>query len=377
MKKKLGTVIGIASALFILTSCGGSPQDEFIKQMESQQTQKEGTYDFKFAIKELELPEDPDMAGNPMVSMMVTQLKDISIDGTMKAKDEGMTFAMDMKVKALGMEVPFNMIGDFSKEPKMYLATDMMEYIMGIASSMIGQDISGETDYSKLKGKYIDVFAMDETMDQATFKEAMKEMESAQKNQNNVNKKVIEYMKGLDKKSFTKKDNVISHTLTKEEFAEILKIAAKETEADLEGMDPAEIFKEFDKFSAKIDINTKEDKTSVTLDMAPKPEDAQEAGIKSMTLLFETTMTDKKADIKMPKKEDILSAEEMEAMFPEAGGASLMATELSDEDYEELKAALVEGKDDIDAEMAEELLAAYEGMLTEAQYKEIEKILKK
>ncbi len=372
MKKKLGTLVGTAAMLFVLSRCGTSPQDEFVKYMEAQSKLTEGTYDFKVGIEELELPTSPDQAANPMAGMLITQLKDMSITGTMKSntkKDNA--FAMDMKVNALGMEVPFNMIGSFGKEPKMYMATDIMEYIMGIASSMTGMDMAAGTDYSQLKGKYVDIFAMNEATDTAAMADMVKEMESVQKEQEKLNKKYLEFIKGLDKKSFTKKDDVISHTLNEKEFTELIKSLDKETEADIKsGENP---FKDFEKFNVTFKLNTKKDKTTVTLDMAPKAADAELVGFSSIKLLVETTLKDKKAEITLPKKENILTAEEMEKLFPEA---PVMDTTISDEDFNDLKTALKASKESIDEATKKDFLESYKTILTEEQYKEISDILK-
>lgn len=375
MKKKLGIAVGLLSTVFILTSCGSSPQDEFVKYMENQSKQTEGTYDFNFGIKELELAETPDMAGNPVYGMLVTQLKDISLTGTMKSNTKDSAFAMDMKINALGMEVPFNMMGNFGKEPKMYMATDIMEYIMNIVSSMTGEDMTAGADFSQLKGKYIDIFEMDDAMDQAELADALKDMKNAEANQKEINKKFTDFIKGLDKKSFTKKDNVLSHTFTKDEFKDLMKVMSDETETELSTEELKEMFEIFDKFSAKLDIDTKTDKTSMILDLAPSAEEAEEAGFKSIKFLFETTMTDKKADIKLPEAKDIISSEELETLFPE-DSLDGMDMEVSDEDFNDIKEGLADAKDDIDPEMAKELLEVYKPMITEEQYKELEAILK-
>ena len=374
MKKRLGTLVGVTCALFVLTSCGSTPQDEFVKYMEGQQKQTEGTYDFKFAIKELDLASSPETANNPMMGMIATQLKDMSVTGTMKSNTkQDNAFSMDMKINALGMEIPVNMMGSFGKEPKMYMATDIMEYFMTIVSSMSGMDMTAGTDYSQLKGKYMDVYAMDDTMDQATWTDMVKDIEKAQKNQEKLNKKVIEYMKGLDKKTFTKEKDVISHTFTDKEIVELLKVVSEDSEADM--TDIKDAFKEFDKVAIKVDLDTKADKTSMTIDMAPKAAAAETAGFKSISLLFEGTLKDKKAEIVFPKKEDILTQKQMEEFFPEAPAAGL-PTAITDEEFTELKSALEEAKGSIDEATKKELLATYKDFLTEAQYKEIEALLK-
>ena len=68
-----------------------------------------------------------------------------------------------MKLKAMGMDVPISLVGSLDnegKEPKLYLATDMMEYIVAVADSMTDGAIdSSQLDTEKLKGKYIDLFS--------------------------------------------------------------------------------------------------------------------------------------------------------------------------------------------------------------------------
>lgn len=373
MKKRLGMLLGTTAIMFMLTGCGKSAQDEFVAYMESQSKQTEGTYDFNIAIKELELPSSPDTAGNPMVGMMVTQLKDMSISGTMKQntkKDNA--FALDMKVKALGMEVPFNMVGNYGKEPKMYMATDIMEYIMGIMTSMTGMDMAEGTDFSQLKGKYVDVFAMNQTADQGAWADMVKDMETAQKDQEKLNKKYIDFIKGLDKKSFTKKDNMISHTFSETELTNLIKTLGEDTETDTK--DVKNLFKDFEKINVTFKVDTKKNKTAVTLDMAPKKAEVESAGFSSMVLLVETTLKDKKADIVLPKKENILTAEEMEKFFPKTPVG--MNTTISDEDFAAMKSGIEGAKGDINEATKKELLDTYKTVLTEEQYKEIEDMLK-
>jgi hypothetical protein len=74
----------------------------------------------------------------------------------------------------------------------------------------------------------------------------VKEMEAAQKDQEKLNKKYIDFIKGLDKKSFTKKDNVISHTFTEKEFTDLIKTLSEDTETDMK--DVQNLFKDFEIF---------------------------------------------------------------------------------------------------------------------------------
>ncbi|MEO2498955.1 hypothetical protein ABG992_15180, partial [Enterococcus faecalis] len=77
---------------------------------------------------------------NPMIGMLITQIKDASLSGKIQvdAKKEK-AFNLEMKLKAMGMDVPISLVGSLDnegKEPKLYLATDMMEYIVAVADSM-------------------------------------------------------------------------------------------------------------------------------------------------------------------------------------------------------------------------------------------------
>lgn len=373
MKKKLGTVATLSLAVVVLASCGKSPQDEFVSYMESQNKQTVGTWDFKMNIEDIEV-SDPstDKAANPMMNMMVTQMKDAAISGTMKADfEKEMAFGLDMKVKALGMEMPVNMVGSFGKEPKMYLATDIYEYIMNIVGSMSqGAVDTSKMDMSKLKGKYIDVLDIDaDTAGKKELQDASKQLQQSEKDRQEMAKKYSEFLKGLDKKTFTKKDDVISHTFTKEEMTKLVKIVsenAKDKDADLD-----KAFDDLKDITVTANIDVKKDTTKVSMKMTPK----EDTGIKSMKLKFETTMKDKKADIKMPKKEDIISSKELEKMFPQ-GAPVGQKEEVSDAEFQEVLKAIKEHKDQIDDKTKEELLTTYKAVLSEEQYKEIESALK-
>jgi hypothetical protein len=166
---------------------------------------------------------------------------------------------------------------------------------------------------------------------------------------------------------------VISHTFTEKEFTDLIKMLSEDTETDMK--DVQNLFKDFEKFNVEIKVDTKKDKTTVTLDMAPKAADSENAGFSSMVLLVETTLKDKKADIVLPKKENILTSEEMEKIFPSSPVAGLN-TAVTDEDFNDLKTALVSAKDSLDEVTKKEFLESYKTILTEEQYKEIADILK-
>ena len=94
-----------------------------------------------------------------------------------------------MKLKAMGMDVPISLVGSVDnegKEPKLYLATDMMEYIVAVADSMTDGAIdSSQLDTEKLKGKYIDLLAMNEESTKE-WQDTIKEYQESEKNENSL-----------------------------------------------------------------------------------------------------------------------------------------------------------------------------------------------
>ena len=94
-----------------------------------------------------------------------------------------------MKLKAMGMDVPISLVGSLDnegKEPKLYLATDMMEYIVAVADSMTDGAIdSSQLDTEKLKGKYIDLLAMNEESTKE-WQDTIKEYQESEKNENSL-----------------------------------------------------------------------------------------------------------------------------------------------------------------------------------------------
>ena len=177
--------------------------------------------------------------------------------------------------------------------------------------------------------------------------------------------------KQLDKKAFSKKDDVITHTLSEKEIIELLKEISQDSTTDIKELET--LFKDFDKMNMTIAINTKKDHTSLTMDMAPKKEQAATAGFSSIKLLFETTLTDKKANITFPNKEDILTEKQMEEFFPQT---STTDSAITDDEFTELLDALKENKDSISEEDKETLLTTYQEFLTAEQYKALEETLK-
>ena len=151
-----------------------------------------------------------------------------------------------MKLKAMGMDVPISLVGSLDnegKEPKLYLATDMMEYIVAVADSMTDGAIdSSQLDTEKLKGKYIDLLAMNEESTKE-WQDTIKEYQESEKERKQSAKEYKEFLEGLDKDTFEKKGTPLPIRLQKE-LQKLIKITTETSEKGKE-QDPFEKSKMF------------------------------------------------------------------------------------------------------------------------------------
>ena len=137
-----------------------------------------------------------------------------------------------MKLKAMGMDVPISLVGSLDnegKEPKLYLATDMMEYIVAVADSMTDGAIdSSQLDTEKLKGKYIDLLAMNEESAKE-WQDTIKEYQESEKERKQSAKEYKEFLEGLDKDTFEKKGYHYPYVY-KKELQKLIKITTETSE---------------------------------------------------------------------------------------------------------------------------------------------------
>ena len=124
----------------------------------------------------------------------------------------------------------------------------MMEYIVAVADSMTDGAIdSSQLDTEKLKGKYIDLLAMNEESTKE-WQDTIKEYQESEKERKQSAKEYKEFLEGLDKDTFEKKGDTITHTFTKKELQKLIKITTETSEKGKE-QDPFEKIKDV---SAKV-----------------------------------------------------------------------------------------------------------------------------
>lgn len=374
MRRTIGVIVSVIGLSVLLSGCGKSAKDQFVQAYKEQITQKEGTWTFEGGIKEIEFGSSSDTAVNPTIGMLQTQLKDISIKGTYQiVKKEDYMFDVSMKAKALGMEIPVEMIGSLGKQPKVYLGTDMLEYLTQVLATISGgATVTEGFDTEEYKGKYVDLTALGEEIDKEEQDKVRKEYKVMEKEQMKNREKVSDYLNELDQKTFTQKDGAVSHTFTKKELEKLISIFINEAE---EKKTMKEMLKQYQDLSVKVSIDTKKKKTSSVWTIKQAEEEA-ESSIQSMVVESSVTYSEKKPTIDLPKKEAILSEEKVNEMFKQIEGTSETTTGvLTEKEFNELKKTLEEVKDSLDKETKEDLLTSYQEMLTEEQLKEVKELL--
>ena len=153
----MGIVAGVFCSALLLTGCGKSAKDEFIQGIGNQNAQESGVWDFSMSISDMKFSQEDSAQTNPMIGMLITQIKDASLSGKIQVDAKRKSIQLRDEIKSDGMDVPISLVGSVDnegKEPKLYLATDMMEYIVAVADSMTDGAIdSSQLDTEKLKRK--------------------------------------------------------------------------------------------------------------------------------------------------------------------------------------------------------------------------------
>ncbi len=375
MKKKLGVLIAMVGAVLTLAACGSTPQSQFLEQMEKVSNTKNNAGTLEMSIADLELAQGTtdDAANNAMMGMVMSSVKGMKLTADYQTDSKKPdNFSLNMKINAMGTEIPMEMIGSLGDKPKMYMSTDVMSSVMELAQAFGGANVPTIPGLDQLKGKYIDVMGLQQATAKTKTDADVKEMKNAQEFSKAYQKEVAAYIKGLDKKSFTKKDDVISHTFTKKELSDIVNLSQKTAKSDKkfasyvteEEVDFDELLKELKDFSLTVKANTKTNGTKIRALVSLKE---GTAGLKSITLDMVMNSKSEKATVKMPAKGDIISEDEMsQLMTPEA------SVQLSDEDFKTILDSYKNVKDELSDDEKIELLDQAKTILTEAQYKELE-----
>lgn len=286
--------------VFMLTSCVPSNKQTLINYLDKISHQEEMQQSFKMKLTKLNLEDSDDDKGTQRI--LKTLVKDGSLSGNYYY--DGSNFHADFKLKAVGENVPFEMFGN---DKKLYLKADTINSVYKAAQDF-DSDLSGY-NFSKLSGKYIDVFDLAKEADLLTSSQ-VKEYQNSQKMVMNYSKNSFsaykDVIKSLPDSAVTKKDDVITTTFHKKDIVSLLEKykknmdESKDTKTNtIDQKDIDEFKKEFKEFDYTIRFNKKEETIKYIIYLKSVDNDEIEAQI-------DTKYDKLKEKISMPSKSKII-----------------------------------------------------------------------
>lgn len=374
MKKmrKILTILGFLMGLFLIAGCGAKVQEEYKNAITAENGNQVA---LTVTVDQLEMTSEDteNQAASMMATGMLNSLTGSELKGNIITDDKQERLQMDLEVKLLGTTFPVALLVD-QKSNTAYLATEVYEQLMTMFSSFMGgMDVVGEgVNFVGLEGKYVAI-PLEELKDMLPTEES----EEATPEASNLlqQKDLLEkWLLTLDKDSFKKEKDTISHTFTKKEFSDFAAYVKKNGDDEAKNLadefiDSLQDFKELEVAST---VNTKTHEQNLDVTFTSEQEDAKiTAGISLDLIPSEETVA-----VTLPAEEDIITEDQLEAM---------METSISEDEPLSAEAETLFTDEEFDAwladfdanadEFAQEELTGYldelGDYLTESQYQKL------
>lgn len=336
--KKFRFIVGLLLVLGVVSGCGGgtNPQEEYKEELQKQSKMNSGTFDMTLDSLSINAKEDDSNPENKMMfDVLEKQLKGISLTGSYQEDKKTKNQFVSLQLKALGQEIPFDFYEDHQTKD-IYASAESYN----AALQLLGQfnpDISAQTVKTpNIEGKYI-------LMTQKEAAEA-----TGQKELSIPHTELSEYIDKLDKDTFKKEGDKLTHRFTKKEIQDYL---SKQEDTGLEKLD---------NLTLNLTLDTKKHTKQGKI-TAKSTNEGVSYTIK-MTINQKTKNNDK--SVQLPKKEALIPIEEFLAEVTPT-------VQVGDEDMAELLKTIEENKDAIDAQTAENLKTTYREHMNDEQYQQV------
>lgn len=388
--KKVRVLVGVLVGFLLLTGCGKKVQEEYYGALNSNTENK--TVDISFKIDQLELAmaNDEDAAAGMLANSILNSLKDAQLTGTVANDTKNDRLQMDLEVKVLGSTFPVEILTD-NKKQVAYMSTDIYQQIMTLAGSLMGSgDLGAAVDTEALKGKYLELNAEDmkdllaSSGNQGTTESGTAAITALQTNSGLMKK----WLLTLEADTFKKDGDKISHTFTKEELSDF--VAYAEKNGDKEAKTAASQLKETLQDLTVFDLATTVDTKNGAQDMKMTMTGAADGN--TINAAFSVTMkpTDKKAEVKMPAADQIVTEEQLSDLL---GAGDLSSSDLTEEDYDfydegdyeeepltdeefqQMYDELAATKEDYTPEELQDYLDIFEDYVTPEQFAKLQELL--
>lgn len=387
-KKSVWVILGLI-LLLVVSGCGGKdPREEMTQSLSKYTNKQEAAGKFEMKIKKLETSNTSSTTttSSAYTSAIVKQMKDAKLSGDYNTN--GKTTEINLKLQAMGMEVPVTVVGD---KKNAYISTDFISTVYKFVAKMNQGVTLDQTELAKLDGKFISAqdAAKQSSNGQITAKKG--DQKAAADFFKDFQKELKKYVKKLDKKTFKTDGDVITHTFTKSEIIDLSKLmektaGSKKEYADIKkGLSSKDVKKQlesFKKFTIKLSVNKKTNKINMLYTVEPKEDNS----IKSLVLTFTITPGKYKSAPELPDAANILTSEKVQTILQAATGQTQTQaqtqtqTKISDQQFKQLlnqiKKAKASGQTITEAKKTQ-FLQTYKSYLTDKQYKQLKKELDK
>lgn len=380
MKKWLG--IGLLVGLFFLTGCTKLPQDQFADGLTVQKDMNAG--DFSVTIDTFEFAgEDSQNSQESMIAGMIfSQLAGTKITGNFVEDPKSKNIRLDASLSSGEIDVPLNLLID-GKSHDTYLSAEIVEAMSNLfafdtfgTSDTFASDTfdSSETPDTTGKDKYIRL-SPDEMSDLDTDQLLNNSLFSSET--------LAEYVKTLDRESFKRDDDTITHTFTKQELLDFVDYAKKQKADTSEITQWEDLLKDSERIDLTVSVNAKKQNQKVVMNMTQSGELPLAIGI---TFTISGKQSDEK--VQLPASENVVDQQEFFDSYQEDsfwddsyyGDDSLSDEDwtnytLTDEEFDQLLEMVATDLQGMTDEEIADFLLIYEDLLTEEQYQRLAEAL--
>lgn len=346
--KKMFSTICLLINIGILSGCGTTPQEEFMKEFQYQQELNSGT--IKLVIDEVNLLGDS--KNQTEMDTFAKQFNGSFIEGDFLIDKKSKNLFFDMKAKVLQEEMPFTFYSN-NKEGVGYVSASSFDSIVSVAQKLTNTISTMQVDAEIMDGKYL-------KLTPENVKEVF-DIEVSLKNKSP--KQLSSYLETKDKKSFKKKGNELTHHVSNKEWRNFLKDLKKEKDHDIQQWASNKL-EEVDRATFDLTIDSKKHTREIICHLTTTE--------KNVTSKFRATIQqDFKASnksVKIPNERDTIHLDDFI-------NDAQSDPQVNDENMKILIESVLADKENIDEAAAESGKRFYRQYLNDEQYQQLVKVL--
>ncbi|MGL9728087.1 hypothetical protein [Enterococcus sp. DIV0756] len=353
--KKLVSIISLFLVAGVLGGCGPSAQEQFKEEFKTQKEMNDQT--FKVTIDKLSINPKEETSADEKLSYDVIekQLKGLTPKANVLQDKKTKDITSTISTTLFGQELEYEIFTN-NKTKDVYIKGDAYNQTIEFMKQFSDELPVDVVDSEVIQGKYI-----------LLTKEDMEDsLDEANEVTNISDKQYDEFYDSLDKNSFKKEGDTITHRFTKKELEEFVDSLSEKKDKDLRSS-LEERLEQFKKLTIDLTVDTKKHTKNAKIVATSKPVDGNSY---SMNVTVEQHAKNSEKRVELPPKTDIISL----ADFAEKA-ASTAIVKVSDENLNTLIEGARKNKEFIDAEAAELYKEEYRQYLNEEQYKEFSKVL--